>query len=241
MPELPFQVAPTRRTQMVTATIGEDTYSLEFPVYRYLLAGELIAIRDNDYQAAVYRESSRLADALVAEGTEEIEAQRLSIRCLSTRMGIPLALSPAEHRILLRHAALVAELQTSLADEYAKQVHRTVTTLIAHRLPGCEDWSEADTSRKVPGPLRDAIAAFADQERNANQPQRTPDELIESMVETLGKLDPAAGSQSPPTGETSTGDAESSGQLLLSSSPSDSPGSPSTTSSRRSKPATAES
>lgn len=240
MPELPFLAAPKRRTHLVTATIGEDTYSLEFPVYSSLRAGEEIAIRDNDYQAAVYRESSRLADALVAEGTEETEAQRLAIRCLSTRLGIPVPLEAAEQRILLRHADLVARIQATLSAEYAQQIRRTVTALIAHRLPGCRDWTEADTDAKVPGPLRDAIAAFADQERNANQPQRTPEELVETMVETLGKLGPmAADSQSPPTGAPSTGAAESSGPMLPSSALSDSPASPPPTSSKRSKKAAA--
>ena len=238
MPELPFQVAPKRRTQLITATIGEDTYSLEFPVYNSLRAGEEIQIRDSDYQAAVYRESSRLADVLVAEGVEEVEAQRLSIRCLSTRLGIPVPLEASEQRILLRHADLVARIQSTLSAEYAQQIRRTVTALIAHRLPGCSDWTEADTDRAVPGPLRDAIAAFAEQERNANQPKRTAEELIESMVETLGKLGPAD-SPSPPTGTPSTGAAENSGQLLLSSAPIDSPGSPLPTSSGRSTKAPA--
>lgn len=238
MPQLPFLAAPKRRTQLVIATIGEDTYSLEFPVYNSLRSGEEIQIRDSDYQAAVYRESSRLADALVAEGTEETEAQRLAIRCLSTRLGIPVPLEPAEQRILLRHADLVAQVQATLAAEYAQQVRRTVTALIAHRLPGCQDWTDTDTDRAVPGPLRDAIAAFAEQERNANQPQRTAEELIDGMVETLGKLGPATG-QSPPTGELSIGAAESSGPMPQSSAPSASPSSPSPTSSKRSRKAPA--
>lgn len=240
MPELPFQVAPKRRTEMISVTIDDDTYSLEFPVYRSLRAGEEIQIRDADYQAAVYRECSRFADALVNEGIEELYAQRLAIRCLSTRLGIPILLTAEEHRALLRHAAMVADIQSVLAAEYARQVRRTVTALIAHRLPGCKGWTEDDTDRAVPGPLRDAIAAFADRERNANQPQRTPEEMIESMAETLGKLGPEP-CRNPPTGQLSTGAAESSGQLLLSSDPIDSHPSPSTTSSLPLKPAPAES
>lgn len=238
MPQLPFAVAPKRETRTVSAVVNSQDCSLEFPVYGSLLSGEEIAIRDTDYQAAVYRETSRLADALVAEGTEEHEAQRLAIRCLSTRLGIPVALEASEQRILLRHASLVAKIQSTLAAEYAEQIRRTVTALIAHRLPGMRSWSIEETDTQVPGPLQAAIYAFAESERNANQPQRTPEELIEGMVETLGKLGPD-NLQPPPTGEPSTGVAASSGPMLPSSAPSTSHASPSRTSSRRSKKANA--
>lgn len=238
MPQLPFVHAPKPRTQLISVDIDGDTYSLEFPVKGCLMTGERIDIRDADYQAAVNRECSRLADALVAEGIEETEAQRLSIRCLATRLGIPAPLEAAEQRILLRHAPLVAEIQATLAADFAQQQRRTVTALIAHRLPACRGWTAEDTDAKVPGPLFDAIVAFAEQERNANQPQRTPEELIDSMVETLGKLGPDS-SQSPPTGPASTGAAGSSGPVLPSSAESASPPSRSTTSSRRSKKASA--
>lgn len=238
MPQLPFVVAPKRETRTVSATINGETCSLEFPVFGSLLAGEEVAIRDSDYQAAVYRESSRLADALVAEGIEEMEAQRVAIRCLSTRLGIPVPLEPSEQRVLLRHADLVAKIQTSLADEFSQQVRRTVTAAIAHRLPGCRDWTAADTDG-LPQPLQQAIAAFIDSERNANQPQKTPDELIEGMVETLGKLEPEP-SPDPPTGPLSTGAAATSGPVIETSAVTTSPASPSPTSSKRSRKASAE-
>lgn len=245
MPQLPFVVAPKRDTRTVSATVNGEVCSLEFPVFGSLLAGEEVAIRDSDYQAAVYRESSRLADALIQDGTAaelapdraEQEAQRLAIRCLSTRLGIPVPLDAIEQRILMRHADLVAQIQATLAADYDQQIRRTVTAAIAHRLPGCRDWTAADTDT-LPQPLQQAIAAFMDSERNANQPQRSPEELIDSMVETLGKLAPEP-SPDPPTGPSSTGAAESSGQLLLSSAESASPASPSPTSSRRSRKASA--
>jgi hypothetical protein len=237
MPSLPFVVAPKRETRTISAEINGQTCSLEFPVFGSLLAGEEVDIRDSDYQAAVYRESSRLADALVSEGSEETEAQRLAIRCLSTRLGIPVPLEPAEQRILLRHADLVARIQATLAADYAQQVRRTVTAAIAHRLPGCKAWTVDDTDT-LPQPLQQAIAAFIDSERNANQPQRSPEELIEGMVETLGKLGPAD-SQSPPTGAPPTGDAASSGPVIETSAATTSPDSPSPTSSKRSRKANA--
>lgn len=232
MPQLPFVVAPRRETRIVSADVNGETCSLEFPVYGCLLAGEAVMIAEHEYQAAVYRESSRLADALVGEGTDETDAQRIAIRVLSTRLGIPVALDVAEQRITLRHSTLIADVQNQLAAAFEQQVLRSVTAAIVHRLPGCRDWSDADTAG-LPLELQKAIAAFLDQERNANKPERTPDEMVEEMTETLGKL------QSPPTGESSTGDAAGSGPLPLSSAPSDSPGSPSPTSSRRSRRASA--
>lgn len=258
-PTLPFVVAPKRETRTVSAEVNGQTCSLEFPVFGSLLAGEEVDIRDSDYQAAVYRESSRLADALIQDGTAaqiaaesnggdtqpvdpaaaETTAQRLAIRCLSTRLGIPVPLEPAEQRILLRHADLVAQIQSTLSEDYAQQIRRTVTAAIAHRLPGCKAWTVEDTDT-LPLPLQQAIAAFIDSERNAGQPSKTPDELIEGMVETLGKLGPTADdSQSPPTGDSSTGDAVSSGPAIPTSAETVSPDSPSPTSSRRSRKAPA--
>lgn len=232
MPQLPFVVAPRRETRIVSAEINGETCSLEFPVFGCLLAGEAVMIAEHEYQAAVYRDSSRLADALVGEGIDETDAQRIAIRVLSTRLGIPVALDAAEQRITLRHSTLIADIQNSLAAAFEQQVLRTVTAAIVHRLPGCRDWTDADTST-LPLELQKAVAGFIDSERNANKPQKSPDEMVEEMTETLGKL------QNPPTGGSSTGDADDSGQLLLSSAPTASPGSRSTTSSKRSSKANA--
>ncbi len=246
MPTLPFVVAPKRETRLITATVNGDVCSLEFPVYGSILAGEDIAIRDHEYQAAVYRESSRLADALLGDDLSELDAQRIAIRILSTRMGIPLPLEDREQRLMIRHSDLVASLQSTLAEEYQRQVVRTVTAAIANRLPGCRDWSTADTEG-LPTPLQAAIASFIDEERNGKQPAKSPEELIDGMVETLGKLGPHEGpteptatdSPGPSTGAPPTGDAGSSGPMLPSSGQSGSHDSPSPTSKRRSRKVTA--
>jgi len=237
MPQLPFVVAPTIRTRMVTAMVDDQECSLEFPVYKALKGRERIEIREHEYQSVVYRESSRLADALVADGSDETEAQRTAIRIISTRMGIPVALEATEQRAMLRHAPLIADLSCAVQDAFDRQRLRTITALIVHRLPGCAEWSE-DDSGNLPEPLQDAIFAFASDEQAGGQPQRDPDELVDEMVETLGKLGPEV-SQSPPTGAPSTGDADSSGRMQLSLPPTDSETSPSTTSSKRSKKASA--
>ncbi len=254
-PSLPFVVAPKRETRIVSAEVNGETCSLEFPVFGALRSGELIDIREHEYQSIVYRESSRLADALVEDGTEEVEAQRIAIRILSTRMGVPVPLDAAEQRVMLRHADLIADLQDTLNDEYRQLTLRTVTALISRRLPGCEAWSTTDTET-LPTPLQDAIAAFADSEKSIKGQLKSTEEQIEEMVDTLGKLVPPDSedqhspatdpepvtqptllehSPSPSTGECSTGDAAASGRMPPSSDPSALPASPSPTSSKRSK------
>ena len=238
MPQLPFVVAPKRLTRIVSAEVNGETCSIEFPIFGNILAGEGIDTREHEYQTAVFRESAALTDALIAiDGIDEISAQRMAIRILSSRMGIPVPLEPAEHRTMIAHGALVAKLQNNLTAEHKALMLRSITAAIKHRLPGCSAWSEAD-SIALPQPLQDAIAAFVDSEKNARQPTKSAEELVEDMVQTLGKLGPGSG-QSPPTGETSTGGVASSGPMLPSSAVSASHASRSTTSSKRSKKANA--
>lgn len=220
MPTLPWVVAPTIRRQVVTATVDGQECSLEFPVFGALRGKERVYIREHEYQSIVYRESSRLADALVGEGTEEIEAQRMAIRIISTRLGIPVALDATEQRAMLRQAPLIADISCVLQDAHDIQRLRTITAVITHRLAGCSDWSD-DDSGNLPTPVQDAVFAFATSEQTADQPERSPDELVEEMVETLGKLAPDP-LPPPSTGATSTGDAESSGLMPQSSDPTDS-------------------
>lgn len=235
MPQLPFVVAPRRETRTISATVNGQACTLELPVYGSLLAGEEIAIREHEYQSIVTRESSRLADALLASGHSETEAQRLAIRILSTRLGIPVPLEPAEQRIMLQQCDLIAEMTSTLSEAYRQQVLRTVTAAIVHRCAGCKSWTEADTAEQVPGPLQTAIHNFLTDEQNGTQPAKSPEELIEGMVETLGKLAPQDSSVPPqPTGPQPTGDAADSGPLLLSSAANDSQPSPSPTSRKRS-------
>ena len=256
MPQLPFVVAPKRETRLIEAEVNGEICSLEFPVFGALRSGELIDIREHEYQAIVYRESSRLADALVADGTEETEAQRIAIRIISTRMGVPVPLDAPEQRAMLHHAPLVAQIQTTLDSEYRQLTLRTVTALISRRLPGMDAWTTAD-SETLPQTLQDAIAAFADSEKAAKGGKaKTPEEVVEEMAETLGKLAAPASpdtptestttqpdlldsSPNPSTGAPSTGDAVASGPTPQSSAASTSQPSPSTTSSRRSRKASA--
>lgn len=251
MPQpLPFVVAPKRLTRIVSAEVNGETCSLEFPVFGALRSGERIDIREHEYQAAVYREASRLADALVADGTEEVEAQRIAIRILSTRMGVPVPLEAAEQRAMLRHADLVAVVQNTLAEAYDQLTLRTVAAMISRRLPGCGDWTTTD-AETLPGPLQAAILAFADSEKGQAPNAKTPEEQVQEMAETLGKLGGPASpetpthqellepSQAPPTGESSTGDADACGLTPPSSAASDSPASPLNTSPKRLKKANA--
>ena len=238
MPNLPFVVAPKRQTELIEATVNGETCSIEFPVFGAISSGEEIDIADYAYQAVVYRESSRLADALITAGSEETEAQRIAIRIVSTRMGIPLPLEPAEQRAMLHHAALVAEVQTELTKAHLQLQTRTCTAAIRHRIAGMEAWTDADTD-PLPTPLKAAICDFIDRERNGRQPPKSPEELVEGMVETLGKLAPDPSPSSPPTGPAPTGAANASGLLPPSSTPTPSAASRSTTSRKRSRKASA--
>ena len=237
MPQLPWVVAPTIRTREVTATVDGQDCTLVFPVLGCLKNRELVHIREHEYQAVVNRESSRLADALVGEGIEETQAQRIAIRIISTRMGIPIGLEPLEQRAMLRHAALIADLTCEIQDAFALQRLRTITAVVASRLEGCGAWTDADTS-ELPEPVLDAVFAFASDERTANQPPQSPEEIVEGMIETLGKFAPEP-DPSPPTGPASTGDAAGSGPMLPSSPPTASESSASPTPSKRSKKASA--
>jgi hypothetical protein len=238
VPNLPFKVAPKRQTEIVEATINGETCSIEFPVFGAISTGEEIDIADYAYQAVVYRESSRLTDALITAGTEETEAQRIAIRIVSTRMGIPVPLDAAEQRAMHRHAALVSEMQNELNRAHLELQTRTCTAAIRHRLAGMEAWTDADTT-PLPTPLKVAICNFIDRERNGQRPAPQPDELVEEMVETLGKLAQDPSPSSPPTGDPPTGAAADSGPPLLSSAPTPSPSSPPTTSRKRSRKASA--
>jgi hypothetical protein len=95
-------------------------------------------------------------------------------------------------------------------------------------------WTDADTDT-FPTPLKAAICDFIDRERNGRQPPKSPEELVEGMVETLGKLAPDPSPSSPPTGPAPTGDANASGLLPPSSPPTPSAASASTTSRKRSR------
>jgi len=234
MPQLPWVVTPTIRTRSVSATVDGQDCTLVFPVLGCLKGRELAHIREHEYQAAMYRESSRLADALLGEGIEETQAQRIAIRIISTRMGIPIPLEPIEKRALIQHAALIADLSCKLQDAYALQRQRTITALIASRLEGCEAWTDDDTDG-LPEPVQAAVLAFAMDERGGDQPEKTPEEMVDGMVDILGKLGPGAGGPNPPTGTVSSGDAGDSGPTPPSSPPNDSASSASTTSTARSR------
>lgn len=238
MSDLPFLVAPKRETRIVSAIVNGQECSLEFPVFGCWLAGETIAIREHEYQSAVYAETSRLTDALIEAGTPEPDAQLISARIVSTRLGVPVDLGPTERRALIRHAALVASMTNRLAEEAEAWNLRIVAAAIANRLPGCEDWDEARAAT-LPGPIRDAIVAFMDHERHGAVAQ-DPEALVEAMAETLGKLAPLADSSPPPsTGPIASGAVSGSGLETPPSLASSSPSSRPRSSSRRSKKANA--
>lgn len=115
---------------------------------------------------------------------------------------------------------------------------RKATTMIQNRLRGCQDWTDDDTLALDRDGLIVEIAAFYDREAAGMFEGATGSlqEQIRRLEADLGKQLLASGNPSPtPTGESSTGSADSSTEPHLSSDPIASAVSPSATSSRPSK------
>lgn len=239
----PFLVAPELATRVVEADVNGQTCSIEFRQYGYLLAGEELHIEAHRYQGAYYSGCSRLADALIHEGVEDSTAEAMASRIISSRLHIPVPLTLEERQAMIRHAALVVECENLINDEARQQEIRRATAAIRFRVAGCSAWSDADTLARIPGPMIGAIATFMDQEQNAGRPVKDPEEALLEVVATLGKLgqppgadeSPTGQDSPPPTGEPSSGDAETSGPEQPTSSGIDSPLSPLTTSTRQSR------
>jgi hypothetical protein len=100
-------------------------------------------------------------------------------------------------------------------------------------------WTDEDTEARIPQPVVNALAAFFDQEQAGGRPESTPEEIVEGMLDMLGKLAPSVAeavevTATPSTGTISSGEPEPSGQQTPALPPSASPTPPSRTSTRRS-------
>jgi hypothetical protein len=144
-----------------------------------------------------------------------------------------------EHEYQSATYAETSRLTDALIEAGATESDAQIAAAISSRLPGCDDWDEARAAT-LPGPIRDAIVGFMDQERYGAAAGQDPEEILAAMAETLGKLGPAADSSPPPsTGPSASGDASDSGPGTRPSPATGSPGSPRGSSSRRSKKASA--
>ena len=236
---LPFHVAPREQTRVVSALVNDQECSLTFPVYGALRAGEIILIREHEYQHATGAQGARIAEALLGDGLDPAQAQLSAARILSAQIGVPVVLEPAEQEARIRHGALLASVQDELRQEWNLLALRTAAAMISQRLSGCADWGTEDAGR-LPQPLIAAIVAFADSERNGGAEPQDPEAIVAGMADLLGKLSPGNSPETTPsTGDDSSGDADSSGPMPPSSSPTGSQTSASPTSSRRSKRASA--
>jgi hypothetical protein len=237
---------PTRTIEAVHA--GEQI-TIELPIHGAVLAGEARHVAAHRYQNAFNAEAGSLAQALLSDGFSPDQADSTAARILSLRMRIPVKLEDGEHRAMIRHAALVAEAESRLRESFEEQQIRKATAVIRFRVQGQRHWTDDDTEARIPGPIRDALAAFYDEEQIGDAPQRSPDEIVEELIETLGKLAPGESNAAPPTapmtvevtastGTTSSGALAPSGPTTPPSRPSGSPTPRSRTSSRRSAAAT---
>lgn len=243
MPPFPFGQGDPQ-TRVIETTVGDQPVTIELPIRGALLAGEVIHIAAHRYQHAFNAEAGLLADALIGDGFEDVQAESSAVRILTSRM-LPgtAALTTAERRAMLRHGRLIADAECRLTSELQEQQIRKATAAVRFRVAGQAGWSDADTSAQLPQPIIAALATFLDDERDHGIPQRSTEEIVEGMIADLGKLAPPPAAEPPPpmevtveasTGPTSSGEPAPSGPPTLPSAPSGSRSRRSTTSSRRS-------
>ena len=234
---LPFVIAPQQKKKLVgDEIIGQ----VEFPAWGYLLGGERAMIDESTFQTVMFKEAGDLANRLAdGEQMERTDAHQLAVRILSSRLGIPIAMTKAELELRLKYISIVANAEASLKAHNDALRLRTITAAIVHRLPGCGHYTDAMVSAQVGTPLQDAIYAFMQEEMNHGQPVQTAEEAIEQVADQLGKFSPEPGGQNPSIGEGSTGDAGPSGPMTRRSAVKASPSSPGRTSSRQSTRASA--
>ena len=235
--DLPFVVAPQQQTKLVG---DEKIGQIEFPAWGYLLGAEKAMIDESSFQTVMYKEAGDLSNLLAeGEAIDRTEAHLIAVRILSSRLGIPVAMTKEELELRLKYIGPVTSSEGKLKAHSEALRLRTITAGIVHRLPPCANWTDAMVSAGVSVPLQDAIYAFMQEEINHGLPTQTSEEAIEEVAEQLGKFKPEPGNQNPSTGEGSTGDAGPSGPMTQRSAVKTSAASPGRTSSRRSRKASA--
>lgn len=236
MPDLPFLTGPLP-TRAVEAVVNGQATSIELPVHGAILGGEALHAESHRYQNAFNAEAGALADALLGDGFTPDDAEAAAARILSVRcLGVPALLTDAEHRAMLTHIERISESAGRLQQEFAEQQIRKATAVIRYRVAGQLQWGDDDTMARIPQPMIDALSRFFDQEQLGDAPQRTADEIVAEMVDTLGKLAPEPEPETPPdsTSPNSSGEAVPSGPTIPPSPANDSPTPRSRTSSKRS-------
>ena len=213
--DLPFIVAPVRKTKTIVATVNGQECSIEFPLIGGILAGEDIDSRHHEFQNILSAECANLADELIThESLKEITAERTAIRIITSRIGFPVILSEQEQSLSRRYALIISFCLNNILLAQAELTIRVVTAAIKHRLR--IDWTEDRTKSELPAEMQNAIFTFIESERNTNISHLSPEEAMENLIQTLGKL--GEGSDlNPETGTTYTGDAVNSGQLTQNS------------------------
>ena len=235
--DLPFVVAPQQQAKLVG---DEKIGQIEFPAWGYLLGAEKAMIDESSFQTVMYKEAGDLSNLLAdGEAINRTEAHLLAIRILSSRLGIPVAMTTEELELRLKYIGPVTSSEGKLKAHNEALRLRTITAGIVHRLAPCANWTEEMVSARVSVPLQDAIYTFMQEEMNHGLPMQTSEEAIEQVAEQLGKFKTEPGNQNRLTGEGSTGDAGPSGPVTRRSAVKTSAVSPGRTSSRRSRKASA--
>lgn len=231
---LPFKTQPRQATVVVGT---EETGQLEFPKYGSLLWYEREALRKADAGFSLFKEAAILATKIAREeGITNIDAHSMVTRILGASLGIGTVLSAQEGEIRSKYGKELSELNTATVDWHDRRTVAGVTAVIANRLPGCEDWTEADTVAKVTESMMVAIFAFVQSEESPQVDDQNAAQADQELAADLGKLPPAPGSpQKSPTGDPSTGSSDASTQEPQSSDQPSLELTPSTTSSAPSR------
>lgn len=242
---LPFEIEPTVQYQEIGN--GEEQGLLKFRRVRGISIPERKAVTELDQHGPLF-----VRTAGFCRQVQEDKATKLAQESLAT---IYLAVDqvvtnlratgrPGENPLHVELALVYPEVLLALGQDHdALQealLVRKATTMIRTRLRNCQDWTDDDTRTLDRDNLIVEIAGFYDQEAAGvfDGVTSSLQEQVKRLEADLGKLLEASGNLSPtPTGGSSTGSADSSTELPLSSAPTDSEASASATSSRPSKPA----
>jgi hypothetical protein len=232
---LPFKTQP----RQAAVTVGNpEIGELEFPRYGSLRWFEREALRNADGGFSLFKESALVAAEIAkAEGLPHLDAHTMVTRILGAALGAGAVLTGQELELRAKYAGPLGALTDATVAWNDRRQIAGVTAVIVNRLPGCEDWSEADT-RQLGELLIAAIFAFVQTEAGEQQEDSNAEEQERKTAEELGKLPPAPGNRPPnPTGSGSTGDCEPSTPEPMSSDQTALALTPSPTSSAPSKPA----
>lgn len=234
---LPFIVKPPEPEQPFAEVGNPRVGVLRIPLLGWLTGEEAGLIGSIDPENRQYIETC-VAAVELSKATEmdPADAYQAITNIVASLCGVGQPLSSEEQTIKIIHWQIVVPLARLASEIINEQTDRRITAMV-RRLEGCADWTDAD-SRQLPPPLKVGLAEVAWREEMAMAPKLSPEDAAKQLAEDLGKLLPEPLPHPDPTGESSTGNSESSTPAIPTAAESGSGGSRRRTSSKRSNGAT---